>query len=190
MPSTPKKKCTPPRRWVVQRTLKSSRKKGHCQTFSKRKQQQGEAIRALTLPWVRRACHNEELRMNPLLPEELRLNLISFIKRILNPLDVPEEEVNNRYDVENIIDNLPKGVKGKTNTEYALSLDEFDAIIKEIYPAVTFAEGVLERFHRSAEVYLSKLIKGGAKLTKEEEEKTLQPKYTNRVRLAIFPVND
>ena len=128
--------------------------------------------------------------MNPLLPEELRLNLISFIKRILNPLDFPEEEVNNRYDVENIIDNLPKGLKGKTNTEYALSLDEFDAIVKEIYPAVTFAEGVLERFHRSAEVYLSKLIKGGAKMTKEEEEKTLQPKYTNRVRIAIFPPMD
>jgi histone H3/H4 len=128
--------------------------------------------------------------MNPLLPEELRHNLTSFIKRILNPLDVPEEDVNDRYDVENIIDNLPKGLKGKTNAEYALSLEEFDAIVKEIYPAVTFAEGVLERFHQSAEVYLSKLIKGGAKMAKEENHKTLQPKYTNLVRLAIFPSMD
>ncbi len=186
MPPTPKKKCTPPRRWVVQRTLKSSRKKGHCQTFSKRKQQ-GEAIRALTLPWVRRACHNEQLRMDPLLPEELRGCLLKFIKRILNPLDFPVADVNNRYDLENIVDNLPKGVKGKTNTEYALSLDEFDAIIKEIYPAVTFAEGVLERFHQSTEVYLSKLIKSGAKMTKEENQKTLQPKYIKRADLSIFP---
>ena len=50
-----------------------------------------------------------------------------------------------------------------------------------------FSKCVLERFHQSAEAYLSKLIKGGAKIAKDENQKTLQPKYTNLVRLAIFP---
>ena len=112
-----KSKCKKPRRWIVQRTLRS-RSKGRCQTFSKR--HQVEPIRAITQGWVSRMCHNELIRSSSLLSEELRSHASGFIQLMLEGAN----------SIEAIQAKLPKGLKGYIKTEYALSSSEFMTLVR------------------------------------------------------------
>ena len=172
MPIT-KSKCKKPRRWIVQRTLRS-RSKGRCQTFTKRHQE--EPIRAITQGWVSRMCHNELIRSSSLLSEELRYHASGFIVLML-------EEPNS---IEAIRAKLPKGLKGDTKTEYALSSSEFMALVHLLRPDVV-DENKLNVLHKGMEKYLHQLISKGAVIAKREGSRTLQPRHIIPVRLSYFP---
>ena len=173
MPIT-KSKCKKPRRWIIQRTLRS-RSKGRCQTFTKRHQE--EPIRAITQGWVSRMCHNELIRSSSLLSEELRYHASGFIQLML-------EEPNS---IEAIRAKLPKGLKGDTKSEYALSSSEFMALAILLRPELELDENILNVLHKGMEKYLHQLISKGAVIAKREGSRTLQPKHIIPVRLSYFP---
>ena len=168
-----KSKCKKPRRWIIQRTLRS-RSKGRCQTFTKRHQE--EPIRAITQGWVSRMCHNELIRSSSLLSEELRSHASGFIQLML-------EEPNS---IEAIRAKLPKGLKGDTKTEYALSSSEFMSLVHLLRPDVV-DENKLNVLHKGMEKYLHQLIKNGAVIAKRDGSRTLQPRHIIPVRLSYFP---
>ena len=175
MPIT-KSKCKKPRRWVIQRTLRSSRAKGHCQTFTKKHQM--EAIRAITMPWVARICHHEHIRMNALVPEEIRGCLIRFINVML------EEP----YSMADLQYKIPRGLKLAIKTEYALSQYEFNRIVAELKPNAVLDDRVLSFLHKTAECFLYQLIHKGAMLAKQQGSSVLEIRHVNAIRLQYFPV--
>jgi len=170
-----KSKCKKPRRWITQRSLRSSRPKSRCQTFSKRKQD--EPIRAITKGWVSRMAHNENIRSSGLLSEEVRYKAIGFIRMMLTPPNT----------IGDIRAKIPRGLKGGISTEYALSEVEFMNLVIITIPEADVDDDILNLLHKSMESYLYQLFSKGAMLAKTQGDKSLQPKHITQIHYQYFP---
>jgi hypothetical protein len=137
-----------------------------------------EAIRAITMPWVARICHHEHIRMNALVPEEIRGCLIRFINVML------EEP----YSMADLQYKIPRGLKSAIKTEYALSQYEFNRIVAELKPNAVLDDRVLSFLHKTAECFLYQLIHKGAMLAKQQGSSVLEIRHVNAIRLQYFPV--
>jgi hypothetical protein len=182
-------------RFSYRKRPKSKSVKSYRRSCYKRKRILDVPIQALKWDWVQHACLKEGVLMNGMLPQELRLNLISFIKNVIGEDLLPQSpyQLHVQYDIitkQYLNARIPNGLDSKPKSKYALTLCEFTDIVKEIYPNIVFEKGVLKIFHMRAEQYIMKLIKGGASLCKAAGENRLFPTYTNRIRLFYFPPTD
>lgn len=139
-----RKECKRPNRWFRQRTLKGDMK-GHCQMMGERKNP------AITLDWVKRACHNVRIQS----PK-------SLLEKLMKQGDVFVEKLRKGPDA--LMEKDPR-FQHKVTTEYAMSDAEFESY-SDIHQDVA-------KCHQMFETYLQLLIRRYAVVSKRNCKKKL-----------------
>lgn len=155
-------KCKPPKRVYYSKSIKK------CQTFKHPKHWED----SITSAWVRRACHEVDMRSSSLLAEEIR----GTIKEGVDYMnEVP-------LTIERLRSIVPEFMRKPVKSEHAMN----ESILQKAFPHIS--PDVIHELHLCIEGYLVTLIKESAEIARNHGVKSIQAKFVTAVKLKYFSI--
>lgn len=157
-------KCNPPKRVYYSKSVKK------CQTFKRRSLKHWEDN--ITTAWVRRACHEVDMRSTSLLAEEIRGTIKECVE-YMN--EVP-------LTIECLHSVVPEFMRKPVTSEHALH----EQVLKQAYPQLS--PELIHELHLCIEGYLVTLVKEAAEIAKQHGVKSIQARFVTAVKLKYFSI--
>jgi histone H3/H4 len=155
-------KCKPPKRAYYSKSIKK------CQSFKSPKNWED----TITRGWVRRACHEVDMRSTSLLAEEIRGTIKEGVD-YMNELPLTIERLHSI---------VPEFMRKPVKSEHAMN----ESILKKAFPQVSPV--VIHELHLCIEGYLVTLIQEAAEITRNHGLKSIQAKFVTAVKLKYFSI--
>jgi histone H3/H4 len=155
-------KCKPPKRAYYSKSIKK------CQSFKHPKNWEDSITRA----WVRRACHEVDMRSTSLLAEEIRGTIKEGVD-YMNELPLTIERLHSI---------VPEFMRKPVKSEHAMN----ESILKKAFPQVSPV--VIHELHLCIEGYLVTLIQEAAEIARNHGLKSIQAKFVTAVKLKYFSI--